>query len=1128
MEGVRRLGLGLGFVVALGGAPPAPGAAGSNAAPATAPLSLTSSDGTGLRIVSLQARAVVEDPLAFTELHLVFRNDQARTIEGQFAITLPPGATVSRFAMLQAWGWQEGEVVERQAARVAYESFLHRRVDPALLEKQAGNEFRARIFPISASANKEIVISYSQELAQTSQPYRLALRGLPRLDSLDVRVVAGKRAAPPPKMPTTLGGAAVTQDIVEVRKRDFQPDVDLEVPLPGADGGLRHDNLAVARVTPVADAAPDRPQDLLVLVDTSASRALGFAAEVERLRALIAQSASELGRQIPLRVACFDQGVATIYSGTLGGFGARETRAILDRRALGASNLGRALDWAGAQKDRAWTRLLLVTDGVATAGPVEGSALRARVAALAKAGLQRLDVMAVGGIRDEPTLRALVTAGLPRDGAVLDEALPAATVLRRLASTTISGIKVAVTGAGWVWPERLDGVQPGDQVLVYADLPARRPFEVVLSGARTQRQQLATVDAARPLLERAWVGARIQRLEHQRDTLAASDGDLRSALRREIVELSVRHRVLSDYTALLVLETEQDYARFNIDRRALTDILTVGPTGVDVLRRGDLPGGAFAGGTSLGEPFAGDPRARETGPVARAESSPPPLTGQAGDRDSDGIPDDVDKCPNESETYNSFADDDGCPDRSQVTVMKGRIEILNAIYFRAGKDEIRPDSFPLVDAIAATLNGNPWIALVEVQGHTARGEKERLATSRANAVVKALGARNVDKSRLVARAFGDMKPVCTQKNEDCLSRNRRVEFIILKHADRTERFSERAPPPWNKPSPPPPPPPPPQVAPVPDEERRFAEVTAFLKAGNPQQAMRAAQSWRDQRPADVLALLALGAAAEATSDLSRAARAYGSLIDLFPSQADDRRLAGERLQRLGGDALALAVDSFRQARAQRPDHPSSHRLLAYALVRAGQPAAALDIALEGVRQTYPTGRFAGVGPILREDAGIIAAAAIRQNPGSREDVKRRLSAAGVGLATGRSLRFVLSWETDASDVDLHVRDGKGGIAWYSQPNLASGGQLYADVTTGYGPECFAIDGAPAAYPYALSVTYYNQGPTGYGLGQVQVIEHDGSGQLRFDDRPFVLLENRGQQDLGAVRGPLPAGRLSIP
>src|SRR5690349_15139768 len=40
------------------------------------PLSLTASDGTGLELVGLDARAVVDGPLAFTELHLSFANPQ--------------------------------------------------------------------------------------------------------------------------------------------------------------------------------------------------------------------------------------------------------------------------------------------------------------------------------------------------------------------------------------------------------------------------------------------------------------------------------------------------------------------------------------------------------------------------------------------------------------------------------------------------------------------------------------------------------------------------------------------------------------------------------------------------------------------------------------------------------------------------------------------------------------------------------------------------------------------------------------------------------------------------------------------------------------------------------------------
>ena len=75
-----------------------------------APVSLTASDGTGLKLVSLRARAVVEEPLAFTELHLVFENPNDRTIEGRFEIDMPPGAAISRFSMKVHGAWQEGEV----------------------------------------------------------------------------------------------------------------------------------------------------------------------------------------------------------------------------------------------------------------------------------------------------------------------------------------------------------------------------------------------------------------------------------------------------------------------------------------------------------------------------------------------------------------------------------------------------------------------------------------------------------------------------------------------------------------------------------------------------------------------------------------------------------------------------------------------------------------------------------------------------------------------------------------------------------------------------------------------------------------------------------------------------------
>ena len=93
------------------------------------------------------------------------------------------------------------------------------------------------------------------------------------------------------------------------------------------------------------------------------------------------------------------------------------------------------------------------------------------------------------------------------------------------------------------------------------------------------------------------------------------------------------------------------------------------------------------------------------------------------------------------------------------------------------------------------------------------------------------------------------------------------------------------------------------------------------------------------------------------------------------------------------------------------------------------------------------------------------------------------------------------WETDANDVDFHIQDARGGHAFYSNKQLPSGGELYADITTGYGPECFAIEGTPKAGPYRLSINYYSQGPMGYGMGLLQIVNARRQGQADVPGSP---------------------------
>ena len=156
------------------------------------------------------------------------------------------------------------------------------------------------------------------------------------------------------------------------------------------------------------------------------------------------------------------------------------------------------------------------------------------------------------------------------------------------------------------------------------------------------------------------------------------------------------------------------------------------------------------------------------------------------DNDHDRIPDKDDKCPNDPETYNGYQDADGCPDRGRVVVTETTIEILDVIYFDYNKDTIQSRSFPILDAIAATMQGNPSIQLIEIQGHTdERGDDAynlELSDRRAKSVMKYLVDKGVDQKRLTAQGYGETQPLDRAHNEKAWSKNRRVAFLIVKRS----------------------------------------------------------------------------------------------------------------------------------------------------------------------------------------------------------------------------------------------------------------------------------------------------------------------------------------------------------
>lgn len=302
----------------------------------------------------------------------------------------------------------------------------------------------------------------------------------------------------------------------------------------------------------------------------------------------------------------------------------------------------------------------------------------------------------------------------------------------------------------------------------------------------------------------------------------------------------------------------------------------------------------------------------------------------------------------------------------------------------------------------------------------------------------------------------------------------------------------------------------------------MVEVMAAISAGKPALALTAATAWRRRTPQDVMAFVAVGEAQEALGRPKAAARAYGSIIDLFPSDAPLRRYAASRLQALGEHGHALALDSWREALAQRIDHPSSHRGLAYALLQGGEHKEAFEVIAAALNRQYPA-RYQLIERILLDDAELMVAAWLAAAPEDSKSIRAAAAKARVPVLRRASTHFVLSWETDANDVDLHVFDGSGHHVWYQDRGMTTGGLLYADVTDGYGPESFTITGEPRAYPYRIDVQYFRKGPSGHGLGALQVIQHDGKGNVAMRTVPYSLMNDGGRVRLLTLDAPLSAG-----
>jgi len=500
--------------------------------------------------------------LAVTTFDLVFANPNSRVLEGTFEFPLLDGQRVVRFALDINGALREAVPVEKEKGRVVFEEIERRRVDPGLLEQTAGNNYRARIFPIPANGTRRIVIAYQEDLHATSAAnvaphYRLALDfpGVLKTFNLTARVFAAAGTTPP-KASTTLAlelPAWRDAKTLSVKKENFTARGLLELELPAAvnahpavitENFNNREYFYAEAALPALKAKPrPAPKVVGILWDASSS---GRSRDHDREFALLDAWFGTV-RDVDVKLVCLRNTAAAPVA-----FKVRDGKWSDVRATLEKTIYDGATSFDGLADDTAVDEWLLFSDGLVNFGATQS--------------LEKLPLHApVHAVNASASAAPAVLRGLAAHaaGEYADLlALDAKTAAERLRqySLRVVAVEREPEAVAQVFPEAGAPVNVENGALIVTGILRKHlatvRVKVGFSEADAQTVEIAVKsgEGAGTLAARAWAVAKI-------DHLTTAAGDNREDIRRTAQEF----RIVTADTSLIVLEALDDYIRYDIE-----------------------------------------------------------------------------------------------------------------------------------------------------------------------------------------------------------------------------------------------------------------------------------------------------------------------------------------------------------------------------------------------------------------------------------------------------------------------------------------------------------------------------------------------------------------------------------
>jgi hypothetical protein len=458
--------------------------------------------------------------VAETTLTLKFLNPTDRRLEGEFVMPLPEGATVSSYALEVNGAMREAVSVEKERARNAYETIKRKMIDPGLVEREAGNVYRTRVFPVEPKLTKEMRIGYVESLKMVDGTlmYRLPL-GFPGKVgefSCNVRVDGGGEVKT--EVPNGIEfkeGAANGRNVAIGGDLLIQWKPKSERAEVHTDGDYHW----VSGIVPADTERPGRepPVKINLFWDASDSaRQMNHKKVLQLLDAYFGELKNVAVNLRFVRNVCSKPTAFKVVDGNWDGLRAALENAFYD----GATNFEKCSNPNGLS--------IFVTDAYQSSLSKESVCIHAGLSALTPFELRELRAKSIQPIE----LAKLEIA----DG------------LREL---TFLPLNVEMSKADQV---DFSGVA-GDPFRIYRKGKPTGNLRVALkAGIRVlDHMECENVVEAQGLARRLWAQAWLGTME-----------TAKTKNESKITDFAKEHKLVSDYTSLIVLERFEDYVRFRI------------------------------------------------------------------------------------------------------------------------------------------------------------------------------------------------------------------------------------------------------------------------------------------------------------------------------------------------------------------------------------------------------------------------------------------------------------------------------------------------------------------------------------------------------------------------------------